>query len=124
MHIEDLDVRWHALSEEVMTGMKDWRVQHPKATFREIEAALDERLARLRARMLEDALLVSRAAEWEATDAERPVCPQCGTVLRARGRETRTLTTDYDHSLRLERRYAVCPRCEAGLFPPRIIGFA
>jgi len=25
MRIEDLDARWHALSEEVMTGMKDWR---------------------------------------------------------------------------------------------------
>jgi len=55
MRIEDLDARWPALSDEVMTGMKDWRVQHPKATFREIEAALDERLARLRVRMLEDA---------------------------------------------------------------------
>ena len=52
MRIEDLDARWQAVSEEVLTGMKDWRVQHPKATFREIEAALDERLARLRARML------------------------------------------------------------------------
>jgi len=34
MHIEDLDAHWHALSEEVMAGMKDWRVQHQKATFR------------------------------------------------------------------------------------------
>ena len=118
MRIEDLDARWPALSDEVMTGMKDWRVQHPKATFREIEAALDERLARLRVRMLEDALLVSRAADWEATDPERPVCPQCGTVLQARGRETRTLTTDYDQPLQLERRYAVCPRGEAGFFSP------
>jgi NADH pyrophosphatase NudC (nudix superfamily) len=118
MRIEDLDARWHALSEEVMTGMKDWRVQHPKATFREIEAALDERLARLRARMLEDATLVSRATDWEATDTDRPVCPQCGTALQARGRETRTLTTHYDQALQLERRYAMCPRCQAGVFPP------
>ena len=118
MRIEDLDARWHALSEEVVTGMKDWRVQHPKATFREIEAALDERLARLRARMLEDTLLVSRAADWDATDPERPVCPQCGMVLQARGQEMRTLTTQYDQALHLERRYAVYPRCEAGLFPP------
>jgi phage host-nuclease inhibitor protein Gam len=59
MHIEDLDGRWHELAEDVMTGMKEWRMQHPKATFREIEAALDERLARLRARMLEDAMLVT-----------------------------------------------------------------
>jgi hypothetical protein len=28
MRIEDLGARWHALSEEVMTEMKDWRVQH------------------------------------------------------------------------------------------------
>ena len=118
MRIEDLDARWQALSEEVMTGMKDWRVQHPKATFQEIEAALDERLARLRARMLEDAALLSRATDWEATDADRPVCPQCGTVLQPRGRETRTLTTHYDQRLQLDRRYAVCPRCQAGLFPP------
>jgi len=54
MRIEDLDTHWHELAGEVMTGMKEWRLQHPKATFREIEAALDERLARLRARMLED----------------------------------------------------------------------
>ena len=119
MRLEELDARWHALSEEVMTGMKDWRTQHPKATFQEIEAALDERLARLRARMLEDALLVSRATDWEATASEPPVCPQCGTVLQPRSRETRTLTTNYDQELTLERRYAVCPRCEAGLFPPR-----
>lgn len=118
MRIEDLDAGWQALSEEVMRGMKDWRVQHPKATFREIEAALDERLAQLRTRMLEDTLLVSRAADWNATDQEPPVCPQCGAVLQPRGQETRTLTTHYDQALQLERRYAVCPRCEAGLFPP------
>ncbi len=118
MRMDDLDARWHTLSDEVLTGMKDWRVQHPTATFREIEAALDERLARLRARMLEDALLVSRAADWEAADQAQPACPVCGTALEARGRATRTLTTHYDHALQLERRYAVCPRCEAGHFPP------
>ncbi len=48
MHIEDMDARWHQVAEDVMTGMKEWRIQHPKATFREVEAALDERLARLR----------------------------------------------------------------------------
>jgi hypothetical protein len=118
MRIEDLDARWHALSEAVITGMKEWRQQHPKATFREIEAALDERLARLWARMLEDTLLVSRAAEGNATDKGQPVCPQCGAVLQPRGRETRTLTTQHDQLLQLERRYAVYPHCQAtGFFP-------
>jgi NADH pyrophosphatase NudC (nudix superfamily) len=118
MRMEDLDARWHELAEEVMTGMKEWRVQHPKATFREIEGALDERLARLRARMLEDALLASRAAEWETAQGERPVCPRCGKPMQRGGKETRELTTQHDQVLRLERRYALCPECEQGLFPP------
>jgi NADH pyrophosphatase NudC (nudix superfamily) len=118
MRMEDMDTRWHELAEDVMTGMKEWRTQHPKATFREVEAALDERLARLRARMLEDALLVSRAAEWETESGASPVCPQCGTPLERRGKETRELTTQHDQVLRLERRYAICPKCDAGLFPP------
>jgi hypothetical protein len=49
----DFDQHWRELSDEVISGMKEWRLQHPRATFREIEAAVDERLARLRAKMLE-----------------------------------------------------------------------
>ena len=51
---EDFDAVWNQLAHEVMSGMKEWRLQHPKATLREIEAALDERLGKMRARMLED----------------------------------------------------------------------
>jgi NADH pyrophosphatase NudC (nudix superfamily) len=119
MRIEDLDARWHELSEEVITGMKEWRLQHPKATFQEIETALDERLGRLRARMLQDAALVSRAADLSAAaERDRPRCPQCGTPLEPHGQQTRTLTTHYDHPIELKRSYALCPKCAAGLFPP------
>jgi hypothetical protein len=48
----DFDRLWHKLSEEVMSGMKEWRLRHPKATLSEIEDALDERLSKMRARML------------------------------------------------------------------------
>ena len=72
---KDFDQDWRGLSEEVITGMKEWRLQHPRATLTEIETALDERLARLRARMLEDAALASAAADWKsATEATPPVC--------------------------------------------------
>ena len=79
MQFKDLDARWRVLTEEVITGMQEWRQQHPKATFREIETALDERLARVRARMLEDAALLSRSADltanrpWRVRNAE----PRC-----------------------------------------------
>ena len=45
------DQYWEALSQEVLTGMRAWRLQHPKATLREIEVALDAHFAGLRARM-------------------------------------------------------------------------
>jgi len=119
MGIEDLEAGWHETSEEVISGITEWRQGHPKATFREIESAEDERLGRLRRRMLEEAALVSGAAEWEAKSEEAPVCPDCGARLEGRGKAKRTLTTAYDQTIELERRYGVCPVCQTGLFPPR-----
>ena len=116
---KDFDQRWRELSEEVLTGMKEWRLQHPRATLTEIEAALDERLARLRARMLEDAALASVAADWDsAARATSPMCPQCGKPLQARGSHPRHVQTHGGQSLTLQRAYGVCPVCHTGLFPP------
>jgi uncharacterized protein with PIN domain len=110
----DFDAKWNELAEEVITGMKEWRLQHPKATLREIERALDERLAKMRARMLQDAALASAAADIQtATDEERPVCPECGAKLESRGKQDR-----HNQVLQLERSYGVCPACGAGFFPP------
>jgi hypothetical protein len=111
--------RWHQLSAEVMTGMADWRHQHPQATLREIETELDARLARMRAHVLEDLALASPAADWQApTAAPPPPCPECGTPLHARGLQSRTLHTHGGQTLTLQRRYGVCPVCATGLFPP------
>jgi hypothetical protein len=113
-----VDAQWRELAEEALTGMADWRLQHPKATFREIEVAVDERLARLRARMLQDAALASAAADLHGMPAgERPACPACGHRLEARGRSARRLTTSHDQPIELTRAHAVCPACGAGLFP-------
>ncbi len=115
----DFDQRWERLSAEVLSGMKEWRLQHPRATLREMEAALDERLARMRARMLEDMALASRVANWKGEGAEsKPVCPECGEVLMARGEGRRRLQTQGGEELQLEREYGVCPKCGTGFFPP------
>ena len=111
---------WHQLSQEVMTGMREWRLQHPKATLREIETELDARLNRMRARMLEDLALQSAATAWEATPAlQQPTCPDCGARLQERGSQPRTLQTHGGQDLTLERHYGECLACGAGLFPPR-----
>ena len=115
---DELEARWRHLSEEVLVGMKEWRQAHPRATLREIETALDEKLARVRARMLEDVALASEAADLVA-NGERTMCPSCGHVLEAHGQEERTLTTTGNQEVVLKRSYAVCPACGAGLFPPR-----
>lgn len=100
----DFDALWNQLAYEVMSGMKEWRLQRPKATLREIEAALDERLGKMRARMLEDVALASAAADVsQAAAAERPRCPACGTMLTARGQPIRELTTHFDQTLQLKR---------------------
>ena len=41
MKPKDMGASWHELSEEVLTGMQEWRLQHPKANFAEIETELD-----------------------------------------------------------------------------------
>jgi len=116
---EQFEQRWGEVSREVIVGMKEWRLQHPHATLKEIEQATDERLGRLRARMVEDSAQSSTLREFADLPAqERPRCPQCGGVLQARGRQGRTLQTHQGQELRLERQYGVCIGCGAGLFPP------
>lgn len=114
MDRERMEHRWAQLAEEAFTGMAEWRVQHPTATFREIEAAVDERLAAVRARMLQDAALASAATELEGSP-----CPDCGQQLQNGGTRSRSVLTTYNQEVRLERRYGICPACGAGLFPPR-----
>src|SRR5437867_2995820 len=95
---------WRQLTEQITLGMREWRVQHPKATLRQIETELDARLNRARARMLEDLALASTAATWtEAARLQTPICPECGTPLDERGSHPRTLLTEGGQQLSLER---------------------
>ncbi len=89
MNQRNVEPRWHQLSAEVMTGISDWRFQHPKATLREIETELDARLAHLRAHARRpgtgercqrlDRAARSRAAclstVWQPACAARPPLP-------------------------------------------------
>ena len=110
--------RWRAEAEAIATGLREWREQHPRATLAEIEAALDARLDGMRARLLEDLALASRAADLAGAAGERPACPGCGGRLEARGAHARQVVTQGDRVVHLERQYATCSACGAGLFPP------
>ena len=122
MRAEDVDGvegAWHAEAEAVLSGLTEWRLAQPHATFTEIEAAVDERLGAVRARMVERLALAAGAADLGGRPAgERARCPDCGAELRPRGKKARTVVTQGGRTVRLEREYAACPACGRGLFPP------
>ena len=62
--------------KEILSGMAEWRQQHPKATFREIEQETMKRVGQFQARMMEEIAQASQAAEWD--ESEPPRCPECG----------------------------------------------
>ena len=110
---------WAALAEAAFAEVTAWRQQHPTATLREIETTIDERLSKLRARMLQDTALASAADDLGAVAAAaRPACPDCGQRLQPRGQQVRHLTTTHEQPVVLTRSYATCPTCGTGLFPP------
>ncbi len=117
MDSEAMLKKWRVLSEEVMSGVTEWRQQHPKATFREIEEEVDKRLAELRVRMLSDSAIASASTEWKAGE-QAAVCPKCGAKLVKKGRKKRKLQTRGGQEVELEREYGVCPECGQAIFPP------
>ena len=114
---EEMRKTWNGLGDEVISGMLEWRMQHPKASFREIEKEVDERLAVMRARMLSDAAMASSSTEWMINERV-PVCPNCGAELTKKGKKKRKMQTRGGQEVELEREYGVCPRCGQGIFPP------
>jgi hypothetical protein len=116
---QEMDQDWQRLSEQILTDIKEWRRAHPKATFREIEQEVHERMSRLEAQVLQDTAQASSSREWSGTpEQERPVCPSCGTALQARGKRERRLQAAGGQAVRLSRSYGTCPVCGVGLFPP------
>lgn len=109
-----------AIYEEIITGMKEWRLAHPKAKMREIEIEARKRVSKLEAHLIEESALSSGAKEWaNEPEEERPRCPNCEEPLTARGKHMRKLQATDGREVKLERSYGVCPKCETGFFPPR-----
>jgi predicted RNA-binding Zn-ribbon protein involved in translation (DUF1610 family) len=117
MNREKTQKEWRGLSEEVITGMTEWREQHSRATLREIEEEIDKRLSVMRARMISDAAMNSASTDWQAGE-KAAVCPKCGVALIKKGKKKRKLQTRGGREIELEREYGVCPECGQGIFPP------
>jgi predicted RNA-binding Zn-ribbon protein involved in translation (DUF1610 family) len=99
------------LLDQAQRELASWRSTHPRATFAEIELAVEQQIQRLRTQLL------SEHAPAEFLE-ERPLCPKCGATMTRRARGTRRMVLQGDRQLDLERSYLVCRSCGEGLFPP------
>jgi len=100
-------------------GMTEWRKEHPKATWAEIEAAVDERMNQLRAQLLQEVVQMGETEAWnQLPPEERPRCATCGKLLLVRGEQTRWIQTTGGEAVKLTRTYGTCPACGVGFFPP------
>ncbi|SRR5258707_528531 len=101
---EAMEKRWQELSEEVLSGMKEWRLAHPTATFREIEDAVHAHMSRMEAQLLQESALDSKQTDWAKEPKEkRPTCPNCATPLQPRGKRKRALQSRGGEMIHLER---------------------
>ena len=63
-------------------GMTQWRKEHPKATFRELAAAGDERVNQVRAQVIEEGVQMGETEVWDQKpEGTRPKCATCGQPL-------------------------------------------
>lgn len=114
--MEERVPEWQRLADEIISGMHEWRKRHPKATFAEIESETMRRTAEMQARLIEELVQMSEAADW--ADAEAPNCSKCGARMQKRGQQERHLQSQGGAEVVLRRAYALCPVCGAELFPP------
>lgn len=111
---------WQAASQAAGHELAEWRRAHPKATLTEIENAVYEAMQKLQAQALGEVVQASSVADMATQSrTERPRCPTCGGQLEPRGRQRRRVRPARQRAtLNLNRTYAVCATCGAGLFPP------
>lgn len=117
MASEQMVPSWHEVGARIFQDMEGWRHEHPRATFAEIEAAVEDQLGALRAELIEQEIALRAQAE-AAEGSERIRCEACGHSMEARGTRERAVTVRGNRPVRLRRRNMVCPACGAGLFPP------
>lgn len=109
---------WDELFAEAEAHVRQWRAGNKRATWTEIENEVDAQLAVVRARMVQELALASKLVDIRRLErAERPKCPVCARPLSANGRDQRTLVTDHEQRVELERSKAYCSHCKVSFFP-------
>jgi tRNA(Ile2) C34 agmatinyltransferase TiaS len=111
--------KWLESFGEASEAVSEWRAEHRRATFNEIENRVDGNLAKIRAEMIEDLVRESQLTNIkEMAREKRPRCPVCGQVLASNGRQKRQLISSHEQVIEIERSKGYCRRCRVSFFPP------
>jgi hypothetical protein len=111
--------KWMESFGEASEAVSEWREEHPRATFNDIENQVDGKVAKIRAEMIEDLVRESQLTNLtEIAKEGRPKCPVCGQVLASNGRQKRQLISSHEQVIEIERSKGYCRRCRVSFFPP------
>jgi hypothetical protein len=103
-------LRW---AGEMYEELREWRKQHPAASFDEIAGQVTPRRRQLMGKLLGQLALQHGDGEV----IEGLSCPECGQEMRYKGKPKRRVA-HMEGEVKLERAYYYCAQCEAGLSPP------
>ncbi len=111
--------KWTGKFQQASDKINEWRGEHPRASFTEIENTVDKQLAQVRVAMIQDLALESEMTDIKRLSAKnRPKCPGCGRPLAANGKQSRQLISNHEQSVKLERSKGYCRHCRVSFFPP------
>ena len=112
----DFDAQWEQLAEEVMSGMKEWRLQHPRQACVRSSGA-GRAFGKNAGTYVQDAVLAQCGGYQGGTGGRTASVRECGGELAERTQAVRHLVTQHNQTLEFERSYGVCPHAEQAFFP-------
>lgn len=98
---------------EMYAELRQWRANHPEASYDEITAQVTPRRRELMGQLLGQ--LARQHGDGEVV--EGLTCPGCGQAMSYKGRPKRDVLHK-EGATELSRAYYYCAQCETGLFPP------
>jgi hypothetical protein len=101
-----------ALAAAMHVRLRQWRAEHPEASFDEI----GEQVTRERQQLM-GVLMAELVAQPEEVLSPAPHCPDCGQVLTPKGKQARGVS-HLEGEVRVVREYHYCGACGSGIFPP------
>jgi hypothetical protein len=112
-NLEKEQAEFMAAVAEMYGELRQWRANHPGASFDEIASQVTPRRRALMGRLLVQ--LAGQHGDGEVIEGVS--CPDCGQAMSYKGTPSRDVLHK-EGERELVRAYYYCAQCKTGLFPP------